>query len=96
MGNTTGTASNGDLEEEDDLIVAAGKGDVAKIKRLVEQGADKETKGNYGYTSLLLAAYRGHFDVVKYLVEQGADKEANNNKGYTALLIALLVIMLMW
>jgi ankyrin repeat protein len=56
------------------LQMAAGKGQLAVVKLLVERGADV----NYQHpitkmTPLHLAAYEGYTDVVKYLLSKGAD-----------------------
>lgn len=56
------------------LQMAAGKGQLAAVKLLVEHGANV----NYQHpitkmTALHLAAYEGYNDVVQYLLEHGAD-----------------------
>ena len=77
----------------------AEKGDLAKIKQLVEQqGVDvnamKTTKLDFSegtitlrQTALYTASNFGHLDVVKYLISKGADVNMESNGG-TALNIA--------
>ncbi|MCK9596372.1 ankyrin repeat domain-containing protein [Candidatus Pacearchaeota archaeon] len=63
---------NLDLE----LMDAAKKGDLDKVKNLIEQGADIHAERDH---ALRIAAKRGYFDIVKYLVEHGADIHAVND-----------------
>ena len=54
------------------LLIAAAKGDLAEIRRLVEgEGADPKYKDHYGYTALHLAAMRGHTETCRLLVLMG-------------------------
>ena len=75
------------------LANSATKGDLAKIKQLVEQqGVDVNTKitvGRYkGLTALMGASVDGHLEIVKYLISTGADVNAKNDDGWTALIFA--------
>ena len=84
------------------LVDLAEKGDLAKIKQLVEQqGVDvnamQTTKLDFGegtiilrQTALYAASNFGHLDVVKYLISKGADVNMKNDDriGGTALNIA--------
>lgn len=56
-----------------DLLAAAKKGDVAKVKQLIADGADVNTKTAYHVTPLLQAAGQGHLEVVKLLLAAKAD-----------------------
>ena len=57
----------------EDFLVAARKGDVAKLKELLDKGADVNTKTQYGATALAYACDKGHIEVVKLLLERGAN-----------------------
>jgi ankyrin repeat protein len=70
------------------LMIAANNGDLAIVRYLVEQGADKEKVLNDGTSPLMFAAQEGHMAVVRYLVEQGVDKNRADHKGYTPLMLA--------
>jgi ankyrin repeat protein len=58
------------------LINAVIEGNLDKIKKFVEQGADIHA---YKNCALRWASEEGHLDVVKFLVEQGADIHADDD-----------------
>ena len=80
------------------LIEACGRGDLAQVKKLVNEGHSvSEVHGKshplWGYswvvwTPLLEASYRGHSDIVGYLIEQNADVNRTDNWGLSALYYA--------
>jgi ankyrin repeat protein len=55
---------------------AGRKGDVDKIKELVNQGLSLESRGTLGYTPLMWVAMHGDAKGVKALLEMGADAKA--------------------
>jgi ankyrin repeat protein len=56
-----------------ELHVAAGQGDLEKVKRILEKDPSQLNMG-YGYGAPIhYAARRGHKDVVNYLIKKGAD-----------------------
>lgn len=55
------------------ILAAARKGDVAGVKKLLDQGADVNAKGRYDVTPLMTAALRGNVELVRLLLERGAD-----------------------
>ena len=57
----------------DAFLAAARKGDVAKLKELLDKGVDVNTKTQYGATALAYACDKGHTEVVKLLLERGAN-----------------------
>ena len=61
----------------------------AKVKLLVDAGANVEMKDKEGQTALMKAASNGNADVVTALLENGANVNAADNKGTNALLFAL-------
>lgn len=62
--------------QNDQLIAAAGNGDVAAVEQLLAEGANIDAKNTGGYTPLILAALRDKSDVVKLLLDKGASVEA--------------------
>ncbi len=76
--------SQPDLPE---LHQAAGRGDAAAVKRLLEGGAEVDARDMDGWTALHWAAYEGQTEVVRLLLERGAsaDAEAYDRGGEVAL-----------
>lgn len=56
----------------DELRRAASAGDVAKVRALLDAGADPNAGNRYGATALSFACDKGHAEVVKLLLERGA------------------------
>lgn len=52
---------------------AARKGELERVKELIEAGVDVNSATQYQATALSYASGRGHKDVVEYLLEKGAD-----------------------
>ncbi|MBL8395593.1 MAG: ankyrin repeat domain-containing protein [Candidatus Accumulibacter sp.] len=67
------------------LSLAAYKGKLPFVRRLVEAGADVNL---YGWPPLIYAAFKGHAPVVDYLLKKGAEVNATTANGSTALLFA--------
>lgn len=61
------------MEEKEKLWEAARKGDVAKVKELLDKGVDVNAKTAYGMTAVGFAADQGHVEVVKLLIERKAN-----------------------
>jgi ankyrin repeat protein len=57
---------------------AASAGDLAKVKELLDAGADVNAANAYGGTALSFAVDRGHTAVVDLLLERGADVNAKD------------------
>jgi ankyrin repeat protein len=66
-------------DNDEALLAAARKGDLASVKALYEKGAAIETKTPYGQTPLYLAAMNGHEEVVRFLIEKGANTEVKDS-----------------
>ncbi|EET90085.1 MAG: ankyrin repeat domain-containing protein [Candidatus Micrarchaeales archaeon] len=71
---------------KDDLLYEAKEGNIDKVKKLLERGADVNKQGEDGWTALIWAANRRHPDVVKLLVEHGALVDVKTDNGRTALM----------
>ncbi|MGL4369728.1 MAG: ankyrin repeat domain-containing protein [Spirochaetota bacterium] len=54
----------------EDLAAAVEEGDLAKVKRLVQQGADINTDTMTGDSLINTAADKGFLPIVKYLIEE--------------------------
>jgi uncharacterized protein len=70
------------------LHVAAFRGDVGDIRRLIAKGADLELKDSHGRTPLHVAAYQSHDEILNLLVGAGADINAFENDAYDVITIA--------
>jgi|AVFP01.1.fsa_nt_gi ankyrin repeat protein len=66
------------------FCVAAIKGDLQTVKKLVEYGEEVNQISN-GMTPLMYAAKYNRIEVVKFLLAEGADPNAKSDKGFTAL-----------
>ncbi|HEB74626.1 MAG TPA: ankyrin repeat domain-containing protein [Candidatus Desulfofervidus auxilii] len=72
-----------------DLIQAVILGDVNKVKKLLEQGANVNLRDRNGMTALMLAVRKGQISVVKLLLEKEADVNTQDDfMGWTALILA--------
>ena len=81
------------------LMMAAYKGNLQEMKRLVENGADVNARNDVNNTALHFAAgatpienqiYRGSPEAAAYLIEHGADLNAQNGTGITPLMDAII------
>lgn len=64
-----------------DINIAASKGDVQTVQRLLKDGADVNDKDIEGRTPLYYAVSNGHIDIVNTLLKNGADITQVTNKG---------------
>ena len=59
---------------EDDLIDAAGNGNIEAVKALLAAGADVNTKNNDGMTALIAATMYKRTEIVQLLKKAGAEE----------------------
>ncbi len=69
----------------DELLRAAGAGELDPVRRLIATGADVNAANEIGYTPLMSAARSYRTAVVRLLLEQGANPNAVCSDGITAL-----------
>jgi ankyrin repeat protein len=76
------------------MMLAAQKGHLDVVERLLKAGAEVDATGASGTTSLMWAAFTGHDDVARALLAAGADPNAADagSDGSTPLMIAALML----
>jgi ankyrin repeat protein len=72
------------------LLEAARRGDTARVRELLDSGADPNASSEDGWTPLHWAALKGHYELARLLLERGADPNARNFCGRTPLHYAAL------
>lgn len=70
---------------EEQLVKAAGKGQLEEVERLIAQGVSIEATDRYNCTPMHRAAQNGCEDVCRLLLGKGASVGAKNNVGWTPL-----------
>ena len=73
------------------LVEAASRGQVEKVRTLLEEGARINQKSQEGVTALIAASAQGHVRTVELLLDRGADLEAKDREGSTALTQAAML-----
>jgi outer membrane protein assembly factor BamB len=63
-------------DEGQDLRDAARRGDVARVRALLDAGVKPDVEGRHGITALIVAAGEGQLDVARLRVGRGADVNA--------------------
>jgi outer membrane protein assembly factor BamB len=63
-------------DDGEDLREAARKGDLARVRSLLDSGVKPDIEGRHGTTALMIAAGEGHVEVARLLAERGADVNA--------------------
>ncbi len=82
---SSGQASSSDNEA---LVVAAKNGDAARVKALLEKGANVNYLKKNDVSVLMYASQDGHAAVVNILLAKGANVNHKDNISWTALMIA--------
>ncbi|MEZ4854926.1 MAG: ankyrin repeat domain-containing protein [Gelidibacter sp.] len=86
--STTSFVAKG-TSEVSPFCMSIVKGDLETVKKLIELGADVNSKSN-GLTPAMYAAKFNRVAILKFLVEQGAKLDKKSDKGFTALKYAEL------
>ena len=76
------------IQQEIQLLEAAGKGDNAMVKELLDKGAYVNMRDPEGRTPLTEATWNNHVETVKLLLDKGANPNASKVDGATPLSIA--------
>jgi ankyrin repeat protein len=78
------------------LHIAAAEGDVDRVKRLLDEGADINARGQAGQSALHEAVAGGHKQVVQVLVARGADAAIEDDSGESPYYLASRVAGQHW
>jgi uncharacterized protein len=73
---------------DSELILAAGRGDVETVSKLLAQGASVHAQDEQGRTALIAAAYGNHLSVAEPLIRLGADVNRQDRTQQSAYLIS--------
>ena len=73
----------------DDLMEAVREGNTRRIKLVLQNGVDVNSKDSVGESALIVAAREGKTDVVKTLIDSHADLEIRDKSGRKAVIHAI-------
>src|SRR5687768_6052964 len=74
--------------DDGELVTAAGKGDLSRVKALLDANANVNVKADGGTTALIAASQNGYEEVVQMLLAAKADVNAKTGNCTTALMRA--------
>ncbi|MGN6133717.1 MAG: ankyrin repeat domain-containing protein [Aureliella sp.] len=74
-----------DQPRNDQLVQAAGAGDLETVERLIEGGADPNSVDEHGMGPLL----NFHPEVTRYLLQHGADPNRQRNENISPVIVAV-------
>jgi ankyrin repeat protein len=80
------TAFGMHAESATPLFEALRQNDIAKVKAAINNGADVNSRDEYGNTLLMQAAVYATASDLDFLLAHGADVNASNKNGHTALM----------
>ncbi|MEW8294021.1 MAG: ankyrin repeat domain-containing protein [Candidatus Thiodiazotropha sp.] len=76
------------VDETPGLLIAAERGDLPTLTRLIEREPGVDVKDACLWTPLMKAALNGHYEAAKRLIQAGADVNQADKGGYTSLMLA--------
>ena len=82
----TAGARAADVDGTTALHWAVHEQDLSKVVALLKQGANPDSRNDYGATPMTVAAEHGNFPIMKALVRAGGDIESANSEGETLLM----------
>lgn len=68
-----------------DMLGAAERGDVGRLRLFIEAGMDVDSRDARDWTPLMVAAFQGHEAAARFLIQHGANPRARDSRGYTPL-----------
>ncbi len=77
------------FDRQEEILDAAAKNDLEKLKMFYFMGYDMGDKNDVGWDPLIVASFNGAFETVKFLIDIGCDINSTNNKGTSVLMYAL-------
>jgi Ankyrin repeats (3 copies) len=77
--------AKGHSEDQAQLVLAVSRGDVAKVKELLEKGTPPHQKDRFGEPLLVITGRRGNSEIARHLIAHGADPFAHITGGGDAL-----------
>jgi len=80
-------ADAADGSDSTPLLLAASKGDLALVNRLLKTGANPNVRNKLNTTPLLEAAFQSNTEIIKALIEAGADPNLAGPDGQTPLML---------
>ena len=72
------------LIDNPEIVMYARNGDLDKVKELLNNGVNPDSKDNNDNTALIWASYKGYLDIVKELLKYNANVNIKNKYNKTA------------
>ncbi|WP_425385309.1 ankyrin repeat domain-containing protein [Wolbachia endosymbiont (group B) of Schoenobius gigantella] len=71
------------LNLDKELLIAAEKGDLEKVRESIRRGANVNIQDRQGWTPLFWAIQKNNFNIVELLLDNNADIKVKDNEGWT-------------